>query len=71
MIKLCLLTDHGDPQSCDKLRLPHFLGNWLKDGSEFVSPMRRPPFNLKKIPGTHLCWRLCRPQGNSAAGRIR
>jgi hypothetical protein len=27
-----------------------------------------PPRNL---PGTHFCWRLSRPQGHSAAGRIR
>jgi hypothetical protein len=26
---------------------------------------------LKKIPGTHFCQRLSRPQGHSAAGRIR
>jgi hypothetical protein len=32
--------------------------------------MRRPPFTPRKIPGTHFCWRLSRPQGHSAAGRI-
>jgi hypothetical protein len=26
---------------------------------------------LLKIPGTHFCYRLSRPQGHSAAGRIR
>jgi hypothetical protein len=31
----------------------------------------RPPFNAPKIPGTHFCWRLNRPQIRSAAGRIR
>jgi hypothetical protein len=25
----------------------------------------------RKIPGTHFCYRLSRPQGHSAAGRIR
>jgi hypothetical protein len=25
----------------------------------------------RKIPGTHLCWRLSRLQGHSAAGKIR
>jgi hypothetical protein len=25
----------------------------------------------RKIPGTHLCYRFSRPQGHSAAGRIR
>jgi hypothetical protein len=30
-----------------------------------------PAFNPKDIPGTHFCYRLSRPQGHSAAGRIR
>jgi hypothetical protein len=29
------------------------------------------PLSSRKIPGTHFCWRLSRPQGHSAAGRIR
>jgi hypothetical protein len=33
--------------------------------------MWRPPFTPRKIPGTHFCYRLRRPQGHSAAGRIR
>jgi hypothetical protein len=31
----------------------------------------RPPFTPRKISGTHFCWRLNRPQGHSASGRIR
>jgi hypothetical protein len=31
----------------------------------------RPPFTPRKIPGTHFCQRLSRPQGHIAAGRIR
>jgi len=30
----------------------------------------RPPLPLGNIPGTHICQRLSRPQGQSAAGRI-
>jgi hypothetical protein len=48
-----------------------FLDNWLTDGGEVVSPTRQPPFTPRKIPGTHFCYRLSRPQGCSAAGRIR
>jgi hypothetical protein len=33
--------------------------------------MRRPPFTPRKIPGTHFCYRLSRPQRHSAAGEIR
>jgi hypothetical protein len=29
------------------------------------------PLHYRKIPSTHFCWRLSRPQGHSAAGRIR
>jgi hypothetical protein len=56
---------------CATLRLPHFLDNRLTDGGEVVSLTLRPPFNPRKIPGTHFYWRLSRPQGHSAAGRIR
>jgi hypothetical protein len=30
-----------------------------------------PPLPPRKIPDTHFCYRLSRPQGHSAAGRIR
>jgi hypothetical protein len=36
-----------------------------------VSPTHRPPLSPGNIPGTHFCWRLSRPQGFSAAGRIK
>jgi hypothetical protein len=52
-------------------RLPHFLDNRLTDGGEVVSLTRRPHFTLRKIPGTHCYQRLSRPDGHSAAGRIR
>jgi hypothetical protein len=32
----------------------HFLGNPLTDGSEFVSPLSRPRFTPRKIPGFHI-----------------
>jgi hypothetical protein len=31
----------------------------------------RPPFIPRKIPDNHFCYRLSRPKGHSAAGRIR
>jgi hypothetical protein len=33
--------------------------------------MRRPLFTARKIPDTHFCQKLSRPQGHSAARRIR
>jgi hypothetical protein len=41
------------------------------DGSEDICLTCRPPFTLRKIPGTHFCWRLGRSQSHSAARRIR
>ena len=40
------------------------------EGSNVVSLTHRPPLPPGNIPGTHFCWRLSRPQGHSAAGRI-
>jgi hypothetical protein len=54
----------------DVLAMP-VLDNRLTDGCEFVSLTRRPPFTFRKIPGTHFYQRLSRPQGHSAAGRIK
>jgi hypothetical protein len=46
------------------------LDNRLTGGGEVVSLTPGPPFNLRKIPGTHFCW-LSPPQSHSAAGRIK
>jgi hypothetical protein len=48
--------------------IPHFLDRRPTDGGEGVSLTCHPPFTSRKIPGTQ---RLSRPQGDSAAGRIR
>jgi hypothetical protein len=69
------VTGREGPYGCETSRLPHFLDNRRKDGGDFVSLRRQqpltPPPPPRKIPGTHFCWRLSRPQGHNAAGRIR
>ena len=40
------------------------------EGGKIVSLTHRPPLPPGSIPGTHFCYRLSRPQGHSAAGRI-
>jgi hypothetical protein len=65
------ITGRGGQQDCETSRIPHFLDNRLTDVGEVVSLTRRPPFIRRKIPGTHFYLRLIRPQGHSAAGRIR
>jgi hypothetical protein len=68
------VTDRGGPYGCETSQHPHFLGNRLLVGGEVVSLTRRPPFTPpppREIPGTHFCYRLSRPQGHSAAGKIK
>jgi hypothetical protein len=57
------------PEASRKLSFPDFMTT-AQDGSKVVSLMNRPPLPPGNAPGTHLCWRLSRPQGHSAIGRI-
>ena len=52
-----------------KLRFPDFVTT-AQDGGKAVSLTHRPPLPPGNTPGTHFCWRLIRPQGHSAIGRI-
>ena len=56
-------------ESSRKLRFPDYMTR-TQDGGKVVSLTHRPPLPPKKAPGTHVCWRLSRPQGHSAIGRI-
>jgi hypothetical protein len=42
----------------------------VHEGGKVVSPTHRPPLPPVNIPDIHSCWRLSRPQGHSAAGRV-
>jgi hypothetical protein len=57
------------PEGSRKLRFPDFMTTAQEDG-KFVSLTHRPPLPPGNTPGTHLCYRLSRPQGHSATGRI-
>jgi len=41
-----------------------------QDGGKVVSLTRRPLLPPGNTPGSHFFWRLSRPQGHSAIGRI-
>jgi hypothetical protein len=41
------------------------------EGGKIVSPTHRPTLPPGRIPGTHFCYRLSRPQGHNATGRIK
>ena len=57
------------PVDSRKLRFPDFM-TVAQDGGMGVSLNHRPPLPPGNAPGTHFCWRLCRPQGHSAIRRI-
>ena len=57
------------PEGSRKLRFPDFMTT-AQDGGKVVSLTHRSPLPPGNTPGTHFCWRLCRPQGHSATGRI-
>ena len=59
----------SDPEGSRKLRFPDFVTT-AQDGGKVVSLTHRPPLPPGNAPGTHFCWRLSRPQGHSAIGRI-
>jgi len=52
-----------------KLRFPDFVTT-AQDGGKVVSLTHRPPLPQGNTPATHFCYRLSRPQGHSAIGRI-
>jgi hypothetical protein len=58
------------PLGLREVEAPTFSDIRLIDDGKVVSPTRRPLFTPRTFPGTHFCWRLSRPQGHSAAGRI-
>ena len=57
------------PEGSRKLRLPDFMTT-AQDGGKVVSLTHQPPLHSRNAPGTHFCYRLSRPQGHSAIGRI-
>ena len=57
------------PEGSRKLRFPDFMKT-AQDGGKVVSLTNRPPLPPGNTPCTLLCYRLSRPQGYSATGRI-
>ena len=57
------------PEDSRNLMFPDFMTT-TQDGGKAVSLKHRPPLPPRNKPGTHFCYRLSRPQGHSATGRI-
>jgi hypothetical protein len=70
-VKATNVTGSAGPQTCETSRLPHYIDNLFTNGCEGATLMHWPEFTSRKIPGTHLCYRLNLPQGYIPTGRIR
>ena len=57
------------PEGSKDLRFPDFMTT-AQDGGKVVSLTNRLHLPQGNTPGTHFCWKLGRPQGHSAVGRI-
>jgi len=57
------------PECSRKFKFPDFVTT-AQDGGKVVSLTHRPPLPPGNTPGTHFCYRMGRPQGHSAIGRI-
>ena len=58
------------PSRCRRLRLPEFLDNRYMKVARLSALRTGRLYPPGVVPGTNFCWRLSRPQGHSAAGRI-
>jgi len=57
------------PEGSSKVRFPYFMTT-AQDGGKVVNLTHRPSLPPGNSSGTHFCYRLSRPQGHSAIGRI-
>jgi len=67
--KVVPLQAWSGPEGSRKLSFPDFMTT-AQDGGKVVSLTHWPTLPPGNAPGTHFCYRLSRPQGHSAIGRI-
>jgi hypothetical protein len=68
-IKISPITGPRCPEGFRNLRFPDYV-TMAQKGGKVVSLTYRPALPPENTPGTHFCYRLSRPQGHSAIGRI-
>ena len=66
-VKLSLYRSWG----LQEIEAPRIFRQSADERGKVSSPTHRPPLTPGKVPGTHFCQRLCHPQGQSAAGRVK
>jgi len=59
------------PWGSRRLRLPEFWDSWQIKVVRLSALCTRCLYSSGNIPATHFCWRFIRPQGHSAARRIK
>jgi len=59
----------SSPTGSRKLRFPDYVTT-AQDSDKVVGLTHRPPLPPGNTPGTHFCYKLSRPQGHIAIGRI-
>ena len=64
------ITSLDRPWGFQEVEAPRFQDNRHMKVVRLVTTTHRPPLPPGSIPGTHVFYRLSRPQGHSAAGRI-
>ena len=69
LYRLSYPTHPRCPEGSRKLRFPDYV-TMARDVGKVVILTHRPFLPTGNTPGTHFCWRLSRPQGHSAIGRI-
>ena len=57
------------PEGSRKLSFPHFMKT-AQDGGKIVSLSHRPPLPPGNTSGTHFCYKLSQPHGNSTTRSI-
>ena len=67
--KAVQLQTWSGPEGSRKLRFPDYM-KMAQDGGKVVSLKHRSSLPPGNAPDTHFCYRLCRPQGHAAVGRI-
>jgi hypothetical protein len=67
--KAVQLQAWSGPEGFRKFSFPDYMTT-AQDGGKVVDLTHRPPLTPGNAPGTHFCYRLSRPQGHSAIGRI-
>jgi hypothetical protein len=65
------MTGLDRPLGLQEVEAPRISKQSAQEGGKVVSPTHRPSLPPGRIPGTHFWYRLSRPQGHNATGRVK